>query len=374
MDAHDDLDRDERPPPAAARPRPVAVLAVLVAAALLLVVTLPDRDGGDGAPGKASAGPSPGDAAAGVEELASAPGAHVWQLAVGRDGSRAVVWNSGDAYALAIDTAEGRGLRELVSRPDVLQAVPGGYLLGNPEGMEGLRVVTPAGVSTPVVITGGSMEPEPGDLVFYLQDGLVLYRPRDLTVYAPPRLARGRLSAGWVTPDGVLVATAYDRRSREVTRAVRRDGRWELTRLTGPGTLTGEVVGYGDRVAIAVVSSSSPRRPVEVVQTTADGGRTWHDVSAAARSVRTLGSATMADDGTLLLTSADGTRVVRISAAGDAQRLTGAPPVFLRANAGDRIWAVDAETQSARMYASSDLGQTWQRARLPGRPPCGRQR
>ena len=376
MDGHGDGDRTRQPAPAPGRPRPLAVLAVLAAAALLLVVTLPDRgDDGDRGSGKSSASATPSiDAAAGVEELATAPGAHVWQVAAARDGSRAVVWNSGDAYALAIDTAEGRGHRELVSRPDVLQAVPGGYLLGNPESTEGLRVVTPEGVSTPVVITGGSMEPEPGDLVFYLQDGLVLYRPRDLTVYAPPPLPRGRLSAGWVTPDGVLVATAYDRKRREVTRAVRRDGRWELTRLTGARTLPGEVVGYGDRVAVAVVSSSSPRRPVEVVQTTPDGGRTWQDVSAAARSVRTLGSAAMADDGTLLLTSAGGTRVVRISAAGDSQRLTGAPTVFVRANAGDRIWAVDAETQSDSMYSSRDLGQTWQRARFPGRPPCGRQR
>jgi hypothetical protein len=377
VDGRGDGDPGEQPVAASSRPRPLAVLAVLAAAALLLVVTLPDRgdDGGRGTD-QASAGPTPRstDDAARVEKLATAPGAHLWQLAVGRDGSRAAVWNSGDAYALAIDTDEGRGPRELVPRPDVLEAVPGGYLLGNPEGMEGLRLVSPDGASTPVALNGDAVEPEPGDLVFYLQDGLVLYRPRDTAVHDLPALPRGELSAGWVTPDGVLVGTSYDRTRRGVSRAVRRDGRWELTRLSGPGTLTGEVVGYGDRVAVAVVSSSSPTRPIEVVQTTADGGRTWHDVSAAARSLRTLGSAAMADDGTLLLTNAGGTRVDRISAAGDSQRLSGAPPVLLRANAGDRIWAVDAQTQSGSMYSSSDLGQTWQRVRFPGQPPCRRQR
>ena len=350
------------------------MLAVLVAAAVLLVVTVPDRDGDDGN-GRASSAATPrGDAAAIAAKLVTAPGAHVWQLAAGRDGSRVAVWNSGAAYALAIDTADGSTHREPVPRPDVLVAVPGGYLLGNPEGEEGLRVVTADGASTPVALNHDAVEPEPGDLVFYLQDGLVLYRPRDTAVHDLPVLPRGELSAGWVTPDGVLVGTTYDAARRGVTRAVRRDGRWELTRLAGARTLTGAVVGYGDRVAIVVVGSTSPTQPVELVSVTDDGGRTWQDVPAAVRTLRTLGSAAMADDGTLLLTSAGGARVVRISPSGELRRLTGVPPLVLRANAGARIWAVDARSQSERLYSSGDLGETWQRTPFPGLPPCGRQR
>ena len=363
------------------RRRRTTIASGLAAAVVVAgVVALPALDpfGRDrSAPGPATPGTSEVDprlpedvrALLGQEEV------YPWTVAGSGDGV-AVLWRScpgeglDNPCAFVLTTRRGDEVSGVAVRGDHprLTAVPSGWLLET----DGSFDIVLAGGDQPVVDTGpGNADVMAGDTLVETDDGFRLLR--GTKAVPPPVPADSELWAGYMTPEGRLVAVTA--RGRDVSASTTDDGRtWEsvvLPREDGP-VVSALVAGSGDHVAVALVGEDREGYdglPVVDVRVSDDAGRTW----IPARGLDTTGvdgignasSLAVTPSGTAYLTT-ETHGLVRIDADGNATQARLSSHDTSAIVLDDAVCVVAEAGRVDELQCSTDDGTTWSAQPLPG--------